>query len=265
MNESDVNVARSPSTASASKLEPALLPHCSFPASIEVYASWGIRDYGTLHIRDAEKHQRLYAVKAHTGISGRGPLLSRPGFYLHNGPTTKDAIIAAVGDESMTDARVYAFNAKSVLMLPPLEPTGASQLCTSSMWPMASSAPDGVVFQFIIEVGEQQRRTLFEWRRLDKADPEFAGAGGFRLLRLAGSPEESRSAPDGQLQDGEAVAVVTFISMLKTFTHAFSLDFQGPALSGELGDRCRLAIAATAVRLWVLRSKRRTHKTFAGV
>lgn len=61
--------------------------------------------------------------------------------------------------------------------------------------------------------------------------------------------------------EGETVAVLTFISVLKTFTHAFSLWLVGNAAKGVYGERCVLAVVLTALRLLMLRMKGRTSQT----
>lgn len=253
----------------SSKQDAGNLPYRPFPASMELYANWDISKPRIWHIRETGSRERLFAVQQHTGLSGRGPLLSAPGSYIYNGPETSDGILAAIGDESMASARVLAFNSNSVIMLPPIEPTGTNRFTNTKMVPR-SSKEHGATFQFTIEIGHDLRKETFEWRKLAKGDEDYGGAGGYRLVALPQRTNETNETNATQSEsasavapevEGEKVAVLTFISMLKTFTHAFSLRLVGNAAKGVYGDRCVLAIVLTALRLLMLRMKGRTSQT----
>lgn len=233
---------------------------------MELYANWDISKPRTWHIRETGSRVRLFAIQHHSGLSGRGPLSTAPGIYIYNGPNESDGILAAIGDESLESARVLAFNSNSVIMLPPVEPTGTNRFTNTKMVPR-SSKEHGAIFQFTIESGYDWRKKVFEWRKLAKGDEDYAGAGGYKLVALPrrtnredATQSESRSS-SAPADDGETVAVLTFISLLKTFTHAFSLRLVGNAAKGVYGDRCVLAIVLTAVRLLMLRMKGRASQT----
>ncbi|KAI6089776.1 hypothetical protein F4821DRAFT_256779 [Hypoxylon rubiginosum] len=236
-------------------------PYLPFPPSMNMSYSW----LKTLYICGASRDERLYAVEVHTGYSGRLPLGTRPGLILHNGTSTKDPILAAVGDESQMAARFYTFNLNSVLLLPPLSGRKASpgNLVTEGM--RARTLGDrGFAFRFSVEVskGGRLRRETFEWRSIKKGERDEARDGGFKLVQVGGpeTPDAlalagSSSGSGSSKATDEGCEVLALLSWTKTWwvNHPFALQFKGSGLSGALGERWTLAAVMTALRIWYLR------------
>lgn len=212
---------------------------------------------------DEDPNNILAIVESHVArLTRKGPLGDIPGFYLHDGPSLEDPIIAAVGEVSRSAAKALSFNCNSTVMLPSLAPTGA--MVTETM--RAATSPDKVpVFRFSIEVGTKElQRENFEWRKVKKfAD---TGTGGFQLFRakcLPGGASETGGSALGHAESldvPETVAVLTWAKGALVRKHEFTLSLKGSGLSGELGDRWTLAVVMTALRLWYMRWLGRTSK-----
>lgn len=251
-------------------------PYRQFPPVMNAYYEW--HSMKTFNLCGATKEDRLYVVEMHTGYSAKGPLGLKAGMILHNGLSTKDPILAVAGDESQFAARVYAFNANSVIMLPPLEDRASHRAMTTEMMRPSATSDNGVAFIFSVEVGEKLRRKRFEWRKFKKGDGgDEASPGGFKLLRLPSSSKKTdtntggsssskgddSSSPTGD--DGEVVAVLTLTRSWAKIKHPFSLELTGSALSGALGERWTLVVVITAIRLCMLNSNGRAAKTSISV
>jgi hypothetical protein len=93
-------------------------PYTAIPPVINAYQS-GAR-MRTWILCGESKNEALFRVSLHfgLGITHRGPLGSRPGIYLHNGASIKDPILAAAGDEDQWSQRYYAFNNRSIIVVP---------------------------------------------------------------------------------------------------------------------------------------------------
>ncbi|KFY16825.1 hypothetical protein V492_01065 [Pseudogymnoascus sp. VKM F-4246] len=248
-------------------------PYRQFPPVINAYCQWN--SIKTFNLCGATKEDRLCIVEMHTGYSGAAPLGFKPGLLLHNGMSTKDPILAVAGNESQFAARVYAFNANSIIMLPPLDLRASHQAMTTEFMRPSATGDNGVTFAFSIEVGEKLRRERFEWRKVKKGDGDEAIPTGFKLVRLSSSSKKSdpstggssgsssngdrSSSPTGN--DGEVVALLTLTSSWAKIKHPFTLELTGIALSGALGDRWTLMVVITALRLWALNGNGRTAKT----
>lgn len=257
-------------------------PQRPFPPVMNAYYHFGLSGLKTFYLCGAEQNDRLCAVEMHTGYSGKPPLGARPGIHLHAGASTKDAVLAATGDESMASARLYALNNSSVVLLPPLgwEQNNSRQMVNEPMHARSTGKHVGeggsggrdeesVVFLFSVEVGKKLRREHFEWTRIQKDDNAMDGvdvkAGGFKLLRLSPRFSEQGSSSGGSgpsdLKDGvegEVVAVLAFTKMWSSLKHIFSLHLRGSGLA--LGERWTLMVVATALRLWSLKTQGRTGK-----
>ncbi|KAK2004476.1 hypothetical protein LX36DRAFT_676869 [Colletotrichum falcatum] len=224
----------------------------------------------------ASRDERLFLVEIHTGLSGRGPLGARRGMLLHNGTSSKDAVIAAAGDDSVFAGRAYAFNSATVVHLPPLEPRASVRGMDTEA--MRAGLADGgeVVFRFSVEVGEKRQRERFEWRKIEKGgEGAAARSGGFRLTQVSsrhkgtagasrdaaasGSAHGGGGAPLCPRTDAEVLALLSWPAGLSKLTSGFSLQLQGRATS--MGDRWGLMVVITALRLWELNVQGRTSKT----
>jgi hypothetical protein len=217
----------------------------------------------------ATEKDRLYQVSLHTGYSASAPLGTRPGVLLHNGMSSKDAVLAASGYDSQ--ASFYSFNNQSVVLMPPLPGAAVLGEFVTEQMP-AIVRGDLLVFSFSIEVGSGggTTREKFEWRKFKSGVDANNKEGGFRLVRLPSSVstklgEEkdtaASSSPVGTDDDGEVVACLAWRKLFPTFKHAFTLELLGRGQSGELGERWSLMVVITALRLWALRANRKTSKS----
>lgn len=245
-------------------------PYRQFPPVMNAYYQWP--SIKTFNLCGATKEDRLCVVEMHTGYSGTSPLGLKAGLLLHNGMSTKDPILAVAGDESQFAARVYAFNANSAIMLPPLEARASHRAMTTEIMRPSATSDNGVTFVFSIEVGEKLQRERFEWRKFKKGDGDEASPGGFKLLRLSSSFKKTDTSTGGSSSKGdcsssptgndcEVVALMTLTRSWAKMKHPFSLELTGSALSGALGERWTLMVVITAVRLWSLNVQGRATKT----
>lgn len=188
--------------------------------------------------------------------------------YLYNGPEKKGQVLAAAGDVSQWAARVYAFNTDTILMLPPINPRAATSPWVTEKMVACVSETHGVTFTFTVEAGTKEHRQRFEWRR--RSDDKDDEGKGFVLFRILPSSESrKRAAAEDDEEDAEEpveeVAVLTWVSLLKSMTHYFSLELKGSAESGLLGDRCVLTIVLTALRLKSMQLQGRASKSTVSI
>lgn len=229
----------------------------------------------TFDICGEAKSSPLFRVSVHFGFSGRGPLGSRPGIYLHNGKSIKDPVLAAAGDEDQWSQRVYAFNNKSVIVVPHLpgdDPDGpAREWVTELMVASTTSEGEGVVFRFAINIardGKTLKRERYEWRKFKQGTDHEHPGGGFKLFWL---PCPTTRTEDGNVtrpggQGGQKTSAATgndcvavwelSKGLSKYWDHIFTLKFVGSGLSGDLGDRWKAMVVVTAARLWMIRLSR---------
>jgi hypothetical protein len=228
---------------------------------MNAYAQWG--QFKSFNICGATEEDRLYLVEVHTGYSASGPLGRRPGVLLHNGTSKKDPILAAAGDESQFAARAYSFNNESIILMPPLRGSTAAQTGDFVTERMRASVSSGqVTFDFDIEVGsgDKLRQERFQWRKIKKGTDGSAKEGGFTLVAANSGAPSTPSSSSSTNADGHVVALLMWRKLFPTFKHAFTLELFGRGLSGELGERWRLMVVMTALRLWTIRVKGKTTK-----
>ncbi|KAI1762135.1 hypothetical protein GGR53DRAFT_468635 [Hypoxylon sp. FL1150] len=248
---------------------PGLSPYLPFPSSMNVSYSW-LAMKKPLYVTGASKDERLYAVEAYTGYSGRKPLGTRPGMLLHNGTSTKDPVLAAIGDESQLAAPFYAFNLNSVMLLPPLSGKADPKDFVTEVMRARTLGDCGFAFRFSVEVskGGRLRRETFEWRSIKKGENDDARNGGFRLVQVGGPETREGRAESGSSsskaaattdEGGEVLALLAWTKMW-CMTHPFALQLKGSAVSGALGKRWTLAVVMTALRIWNLRLKFKSNR-----
>ncbi|KAI4592308.1 hypothetical protein KJ359_011367 [Pestalotiopsis sp. 9143b] len=218
-----------------------------FPPSFNAYYQWKFTK--TFHLGE-HKDRPLYAVRTHTGWS------SAPGVVLHNGPSDKDPVLAAAGNES-------TWSKHTVVVLPPLPGSGAE---SSTEFMRTNLGWKTQTYPFTIEVGDTSggagrgawRRENFEWRQSHGGEVRQLGKcfRGWKLVRLGadadgpGGQRDERAA--GASSDGkEVVAVWAFYSGW-SMTKSFKFQFLGSGLTGELGERWSVMAVITALRMWYL-------------
>ncbi|CAI4217635.1 unnamed protein product [Parascedosporium putredinis] len=237
---------------------PIILPpaaYRAFPAVVSLHRkpSINVADMGTLKLCEDESGDNvIYLVKIH--------------------------------DISVHASKLLSFNSNSCVFVPCLHPT-TTPFAREVM--RVVKGQKTATFQFSFEVGSDGlRRDTFEWRKSAR-DPEIP-SNGFKLVRLAPSfsstttppPTENVSAEsDPSTSDSrerfssasfascrtlapgeETVAVLTWGKVPVVGKHEFTLRFVGSGLTGEFGQRWSLAVVATALRVWILRSDGRTTK-----
>lgn len=236
----------------------------------------------TFYLCSEDPNERLYAVKIHTGYSGKLPLGSRPGTMLYGDQTMAGPVVAATGDESASAARSYLFNLESIVLIPALPSSKVitmtrEGLVTERM--RARTLDNGDVgFRFAIEVGsieEKLRREEFEWRKIDKGTDKEP-QGGFRLVRLgeavpaapsanaASSSSAASSAPSRSPAGQEVVAVLEF-GQRGTGLQLIVRRLGSGVVGGGLGDRWALMVVLTALRLKMLSAAGRTGRRHVAI
>ncbi|KAI1265921.1 hypothetical protein F5Y18DRAFT_32287 [Xylariaceae sp. FL1019] len=234
-----------------------LIAYCRFPSIMKVYYQWNLSGLRTFFVCGLHERDRLFAVEAHTGRSMSGPLGSRQGFHLYNGPSTDFQILAAAGEESALGG--FALNNSSRILLPGLK---SNALVPEVMRAYTMPKPDhSVAFRFSVEAGidEGMRRETFEWRKVKKSErDECTKNGGFKLFRLgfceddAGIGGSTQGVHDQAAGVQEIVAVFSWRSFLTSPKHPLDLELVGKYRSETMGERWTLMVLTTALRIWVM-------------
>ncbi|KAL4906362.1 hypothetical protein BDW74DRAFT_151762, partial [Aspergillus multicolor] len=194
----------------------------------------------------ATSKDKLCLIEMHSGYSGTPPLGMRTGFILRDGMNSKDPILAAAGDEV---PGLHAFNPNGVIFLPPLDPDADLKSNGGMDTEVMRAEPglDGdVAFYFSIEVGDNQRREEFAWRKVKEGKKK-----GFKLVRV-------------RKDDEPEVAFVDWVMAWPKLTHAFTLKL-ADGQAEVLGGRWVLMVAVTAIRLYTLYVKGKTNKAVVGM
>ncbi|KAI1207112.1 uncharacterized protein F4807DRAFT_435623 [Annulohypoxylon truncatum] len=226
------------------------------PSILDAHYQWRI---STIFHLGSITDKRLFAVAVHTGLSGKGP--GRPGVILHNGPTDKDPMLAAAGDEN---GNISSLN--SIITL--ARPSGGASNENYTEIMHAATSSGTATFRFSTETGHKQgvRREDFEWRKSkgdqDKNLVDSPWKCGFKLLRLS-----NRSGKDANLGDGasqgstsggpEVVAIFAWNSNWSVM-NPFRIEFRESGQTGELGEKFAVIAIITGLRLWTLKHQGRT-------
>jgi hypothetical protein len=237
----------------------------SLPSTMSVHGQW--TKWKSLNLCGANSKERLCLIEMQTGYSGKPPLGMRTGFLLRDGMSTKDQLLAAAGDESRG---LHAFNPDGIIFLPPLHPDPKSDHMDTELMRAEPGTNNDIAFHFSIEVGEEERREEFAWRKVKKGDDQ-ANRNGFKLVRLSSSQQTSQRNGSSSVQKssssssplagqhGETVAFLGWVMAWPSLTHAFTLELMD-GQSGALGERWTLMVIVTAIRLYTLHVKGRTSK-----
>ncbi|KAI0836029.1 hypothetical protein F5Y06DRAFT_299130 [Hypoxylon sp. FL0890] len=230
-------------------------PYRPFPSIMKAFYQWNLSGFKVFYLCGPGGEQdRLFAVEQHTGFSFSGPLGVRPGMIL----------------ETLAGVRPYAFNPRSIILLPPPTPDSKSMVREEMR---ARSSGHEVAFQFSLEVGqgEKTRRETFEWKKIKKAEKdEEAKQGGFKLLRvqsstISESSSQARSSSSSLLSvatadsGSEVLALFAWTKTLSNLKHPFTLELKIDGLTSGLGETWTLAVVVTALRLWMLHAYGKTN------
>lgn len=236
----------------------------SLPSTMNVHGQW--TKWKSMNLCGANAKERLCLIEMQTGYSGKPPLGMRTGFLLRDGMSTKDPLLAAAGDESRG---LHAFNPDGIIFLPPLDPDPKSDRMDTEFMRAEPGTNNDIAFHFSIEVGKEERREEFAWRKVKKGDDQ-AKRNGFKLVRLSSSQQTSQPSGSSSVQkssssspplagkDGETVAFLGWVMAWPSLT-AFTLELVD-GQSGALGGRWTLMVIVTAIRLYTLHVKGRTSK-----
>lgn len=232
------------------------LGHRPLPPVMNLYTNYSrLRTaLSTLKLCGETQNDFLYLVELHFGYTSRGPLKSGRGYYLRNGTSIKDPVLAATGDETGGPFPATLVSSETSVLLPPLDTSKSQDLITEVMHTSAKQG-QGMCSRFAVEVGVKGRqREEFEWRKGEKGDGEKGPR--FTLFRL-GSASSSLTQPLGG--SGEIVAELTFTSAW-SMKHIARLELKGAGTTGELGERWTLMVVTTALGLYWLRQHGKTRK-----
>jgi hypothetical protein len=255
----------------------AFLGYRPFPPVMNLYANYSgvLSAIKSTKLCGATESDFLYLVEYHLGYTPRGPLNFGRGYYLRNGTTFKDPILAATGKEFPIPFLVSLFDPKTIVKLPPLDTGKNPRDMVNEVLRAGTGKEHVVAFRFTVEVGvKRMRREDFEWRKVTATPGEKQGEGGhkvqtrYTLHRLApqsGPAPNASTSSAAQQTDGanETLAVLAFNHVL-SFTHIFRLELQGAGLTGELGDRWTLMVVTTALSLHLLRQLGKTGRATVG-
>ncbi|KAL2139846.1 hypothetical protein VTI28DRAFT_4643 [Corynascus sepedonium] len=237
----------------------AFIGYHPFPPVMNLYTNYssGVLSAIKSHkLCGATPNDFLYLVEYHIGYTSRGPLNFGRGFYLRNGMTFKDPILAATGEKSQVPLLGSFFDSETLVKLPPPDMNRNPREMVDEVLRTEITREHGVTYRFTVEVGTRwMRRETFEWRRVSSGRRE-PGAHKVRarytLQRLAADPR----APS------TTVAELAFDEVL-SITHLFTLELKGAGLTGELGDRWTLMVVTTALSLHLLRQTGKAEKAAA--
>ncbi|KAK8130882.1 hypothetical protein PG984_007320 [Apiospora sp. TS-2023a] len=252
-------------------------PYCPFPRVMNFYSQMTLSGLKYAHLCGDTKEDQLFVFGVHTGYSGSTPLGTRPGLILYNGLSHKDPILAGACDESQWAARVYAFNLKSVILLPPVEALPGSKEMVSELMTTTSNDEGGVSYFFTIEAGQgdKMERKRFEWRQFKKGDQGVVDKDGFKLLSCnshsddlgesSTSPSTAAAAVTVESSPSGALAMLTWAKLGSKINHPLSLEFADDTVSVLFGERWTLMVVITALRLWALRTNWRGKKSTVAI
>ncbi|KAL2132206.1 hypothetical protein VTI74DRAFT_4093 [Chaetomium olivicolor] len=261
-----------------------------FPRVMNLYLNYTSLSFKTLSLCGASQSDLLYLVELHFGYTPRGPLNFGQGFYLRNGTTTKDPILAAAGDEFPLPMLSVFFVSKAIIMLPPVdEEKNPRDVVREEVRAVRRKGEQGervVGFRFgvdgvLVHGGKRRAREEFEWwkgrgkgkgkkgEEADNGNGDLQGSRDYRLVRVAttvasgkagSSSAAAKSMPDADDNDGEVLAELVFES-LWSVKHVFKLELKGAGATGKLGERWALAVVMSALSLCWMRQYGRTNKT----
>ncbi|KAL2179648.1 uncharacterized protein P884DRAFT_256922 [Thermothelomyces heterothallicus CBS 202.75] len=236
----------------------AFIGYHPFPPVMNLYANYSsgvISAIKSHKLCGATPNDFLYLVEYHIGYTARGPLNFGRGYYLRNGMTFNDPILAATGEKSQLPLLGSLFESETLVKLPPPDMNQNPRDMVDEVLRTEISREHGVTFRFSIEVGTRRlRRETFEWRKV--TGPTGRRDPGGHKVRARYSLER---LPLNPRAPSTTVAELSFNDVL-SFTHLFTLELKGAGLTGELGDRWTLMVVTTALSLHLLRQLGKAEK-----
>ncbi|KAK4038182.1 hypothetical protein C8A01DRAFT_17692 [Parachaetomium inaequale] len=246
----------------------AFIGYRAFPPVMNLYGNLSgiVSALTTLKLCGASESDLVYLVELHFGFTPRGPLNFGRGYYLRNGTTMQDPVLAAAGDNFPLPLVVSLFSSETVVLLPPLDTEKNPRDMVTEVMRSSASKEQGVAFRFAVEVGVQRwRREEFEWRKMKKGDGDEKGSR-YTLFRIPFglSGAASSSSTPVLEESSQIVAEVVFRNIL-SMKHICTLELKGAGLTGELGERWILMVVMTVLGLYWMRQNGRTKRATVAV
>ncbi|KAI1430506.1 hypothetical protein GGR50DRAFT_208047 [Xylaria sp. CBS 124048] len=219
------------------------------PPSLNAYFQWKFTR--TFHLGE-KKEEPLFAVRPHSGISGKPELVLYEGLD-DNGP------VLATGTRFRLNWSLIA-----TLTIPAHEGVG-HDIENQSVEMQVNNSGLHTSFRFAAGVGrgKKTRREQFEWRSSHGTEVKdlHGYKGGWKLVRLSnpradgGGDRASRAS--GSSSDGYEVVAAWAYNSSMSMTKLFKFQLMGSALTGELGNR-GAAIALISAMMICLRQFNQT-------
>ncbi|KAI0182627.1 hypothetical protein EV127DRAFT_414929 [Xylaria flabelliformis] len=239
--------------------DPTLSLH--LPLTLKLYSQYSVGDATEFYFCGESVDDRLYAITALPNDTG--PNYSMQSLYLHNSPSHRSRVIAAIG-ESLSFRHIDPDS--DITLFDGILRWTSVRMRTTEKGKVAFS------FEVEVEVNSGTRKDVFSWIRVAKNDDE-AGLenGGYKLVR---HPPKPRQSPDETADDtfwpghdmsneGQVVAILSYAKRhllqlpLNSWRHKCTLQFTHEDVLRQLGVDLRRVILIMAVRLRFLESKGR--------
>ncbi|KAI0019751.1 hypothetical protein F4780DRAFT_793044 [Xylariomycetidae sp. FL0641] len=215
-------------------------PGRKFPAALNAY--YQKKPTLTFHLGESGARP-LYAVRAHTGCSGK------PQAVLHDGPSQA----AADPPVLATARRASRWNNQLTVLMVPGDGGGGPETRVDMH---AHSGWAKCRYAFSLPVGADGREETFEWRR-SRGDEVRALDGyrrGWKLVRLGASSSSDDGGKEEEKEEeeeeGEEVVAAWAYNKSLSLTKAWKFRFLGAGVAGELGPRWEVVALISALRVW---------------
>ncbi|KAM0340242.1 hypothetical protein ACHAPU_010586 [Fusarium lateritium] len=216
-------------------------PYRQIPRSLKI--SWQWNKLRTFFL-GSDATSKMFAVSEHSGLFGRNT--GSPCLLLHNGPSTKDEILAAAGEtlrDGLSDPGVVE-SIVNVSAAPGAD--NDTRVATEIVQAVYDDVEQCVVFRWAIETKQGETlqdcnftREEFEWSMTPvraAADPKYCHE--FKLYRV-----------------GDIKAPNEYLAMASWKEAAWKtckIDFSDKGVQQNYGNRWSLMVIMSALRMWQL-------------
>ncbi|KAJ5179980.1 hypothetical protein N7492_003190 [Penicillium capsulatum] len=214
-----------------------------FPPTLNGYFQWKLTT--TIHLGPTAE-EKLFAVSTHSTF------FNKPSIELHDGPTTKDPVMASVRGDKWGRNRPFTITL-------PVRPGGSHQEdIMITMTPSSSTMHP--TFSFDLTVGGKGRvPERFEWRKSQGNEIKELATGtsyGWKLLRQSGPSRgvggSRRERDQGMSSDGLEILALIAHNASWSMTKGFRIALMGTGLTGTLGETWEIVVMVSALQLWYL-------------